>query len=403
MTNSRICAVRCSLLGLFVTALSLRSAAGQSTFRDSAGVRLTPITLRGHTGVLKLSPRPTIDIGGAPGDSSYDLNRVRGAVRLHDGTIVVANNNPQQLRFFDARGRFIRTAGRKGNGPGEFQSLTHLWALRGDTLLVFDAPAQRISLFRSNGDHLSTQILVAPKGRRQPTILGAFADQRLLAGSSDVQTAPPRATPYYFGQHVFIYGLDGQPGQDVGPFTESEHFVQHTVPEHGGTAYWDLAYGRRTSIVARGNEVIVGDGTTFELRSFTRAGRLQEIWRALTAPERLTERERAAYRADALKGLAPSGRAIEEKRLDEMPYPALIPAFKRFFVADDGRIWIQRYTHVGESQERWVVLDGHGQFLDELTMPARFSLWAAGAGYVLGGYHDEDDIEHVQEFTLASG
>src|ERR1019366_8570515 len=118
-------------------------------------------------------------------------------------------------------------------------------------------------------------------------------------------------------------------------------------------------------------------------------------------PERLTDAERNAYRQSELRGVQPSDRAITEKMLDEMPYPKVIPMFKRFLVAEDGRIWIQRYPHVGEPQERWVVLDARGQFLDELTMPPRFSLWSAGAGYALGIYRDDDDVEHVRQYALA--
>jgi hypothetical protein len=401
MIERRSRTVTTLLLSMLLAAVAALSAGAQSASRDSSGVRLTPIVLGGRTGALVIAATPSVDIGGTTGDSSNELNRVRGAVRLRDGTIVVANGNPQQLRFFDLRGRLVRTAGRRGNGPGEFQSPSRLWVLRGDTLLVYDALARRIVLFGSNGAHLATRQVAPPQGRTAPAILGAFQDQSLLAGSSDIVTSPPRATPYYFGQHVFVYGLDGRPGQDIGPFGDGEHFVQHTVPERGGTAYWDLAFGRRTTIAARGNDILVGDGSTFELRSYSRAGALREILRASTTPERLTDAERNAYRQSELRGVQPSDRAITEKMLDEMPYPKVIPMFKRFLVAADGRIWIQRYPHVGEPQERWVVLDARGQFLDELTMPPRFSLWSAGAGYALGIYHDGDDVEHVRQYALA--
>lgn len=376
--------------------------AAQSTARDSSGVRLTPIMLRGGTNALRLASTPAFDIGGQTGDSLYEFNHVRGLVRLHDGTIVVANGNPQQLRFFDSHGRLVRTAGRKGSGPGEFQSPTRLFSLRGDTLVVFDSPGRRIVLFAANGTHLSTHALTPPGDRREPAIIGAFADQRLLAGSSDVQTVPPRPLPYYFGQHAFVYGLDGRAGSDIGPFGEGEHFVQHTVPEFGNIAYWDLAFGRQTTIAARGNDILVGDGSTFELKAYSRAGALIEVLRAATTPERLTDAERSAYRENELKGLAPRERAIAVKMVDEMPYPKLLPSFKRFFVADDGRIWIQRYPHVAESQERWIILDARGRFLDELALPAGFRLWAAGVGYALGVYRDEDDVEHVRQYALAS-
>src|SRR5215213_5330837 len=48
---------------------------------------------------------------------------------------------------FGPDGRFLRTMGRKGSGPGEFQAIRTIQVLPGDSLLVFDGGLNRVSVF----------------------------------------------------------------------------------------------------------------------------------------------------------------------------------------------------------------------------------------------------------------
>jgi hypothetical protein len=54
---------------------------------------------------------PLVDIGVADGDAAYQFGRVAGALRLADGRIVVADEQANHLRYFDAAGRHLRTVG----------------------------------------------------------------------------------------------------------------------------------------------------------------------------------------------------------------------------------------------------------------------------------------------------
>lgn len=44
------------------------------------------------------------------------LHRVAGGFRFADGHIVVANGGTQEVRVYDARGRFLLSGGRRGEG-----------------------------------------------------------------------------------------------------------------------------------------------------------------------------------------------------------------------------------------------------------------------------------------------
>jgi hypothetical protein len=64
-----------------------------SQVRDSIGIRIVENSgevWRAGSG-WQLASAPSISIGRVEGDSNYQLFRVRGALRLDDGVIIVAN------------------------------------------------------------------------------------------------------------------------------------------------------------------------------------------------------------------------------------------------------------------------------------------------------------------------
>ncbi len=104
-----------------------------------------------------LAPEPDVSIGVLEGDPPYQLFRVTGAVRLGDGTIVVTNVGTQELRYFDSTGAFLRSAGGRGKGPGEFSELRQIYR-RGDTVRAVEL--DRYADFDAEGRLLgSTNIL----------------------------------------------------------------------------------------------------------------------------------------------------------------------------------------------------------------------------------------------------
>jgi hypothetical protein len=88
-------------------------------------------------------PDPVVDIGADQNDPAQQLDNVVKVARLSDGHIVVANVTEPPLRWFNASGKMVHSAGRAGEGPGEFPRTGEgqpgpgrVWILGGDSLLV---------------------------------------------------------------------------------------------------------------------------------------------------------------------------------------------------------------------------------------------------------------------------
>jgi hypothetical protein len=69
--------------------------------------------------------------------------------------VFVHESADQQIRLYDAEGRFVRRFGGRGDGPGEFRFVSD-FGLLGDTLWVSDGTARRMTLFSHSGALLGT-------------------------------------------------------------------------------------------------------------------------------------------------------------------------------------------------------------------------------------------------------
>lgn len=68
-------------------------------------------------------------------------------LRLTTGEYIVGPvNSGRGIAVFASSGRFLRTVGRSGGGPGEFKTITRIFKGAGDSTLVYDAGTRRLSV-----------------------------------------------------------------------------------------------------------------------------------------------------------------------------------------------------------------------------------------------------------------
>ena len=100
-----------------------RETPSDFSVRDSAGVsvaeNLHPVSL-----TISLAEKPEFDIG--PREDGPELISPINAVRLTDGRIAAVGWAMTEMHLFDAGGKWLRTVGRRGAGPGEFEALGFL-------------------------------------------------------------------------------------------------------------------------------------------------------------------------------------------------------------------------------------------------------------------------------------
>lgn len=98
-----------------------------------------------------------VSIGELDGDLEYLFGSVRSVAVAADGTVYVVDGQVPDLRAFSPDGRFLRTLGSPGEGPGELKSPDGGLAIPSDgRILVRDPGNARIQVYAQSGEALET-------------------------------------------------------------------------------------------------------------------------------------------------------------------------------------------------------------------------------------------------------
>ncbi len=130
---------------------------------DAANASRVPKGERGHR-VIKFGPTGevlmTLGTSGVPGDGPDHFRSPADVVVADDGSIFVADghyaNGNNRVVKFAKDGRFIKSWGKTGYGPGEFHVLHALAIDSRGRLFVADRENNRIQIFDQEGQHLAT-------------------------------------------------------------------------------------------------------------------------------------------------------------------------------------------------------------------------------------------------------
>jgi hypothetical protein len=388
---------RAALLGLLIAAVS-GCAGGEGgpafTERDSAGVTIVE-NVQGswsESESWRLSAEPVLDIGVLEGEDEYQLFQVGGATLLDDGRIVVANGGTGELRYYDRDGGFLKAAGRKGEGPGEFESMGSP-VLVGDSIFVWDFRLRRMSVLSREGEFGS--------GFRVHAALtvpaGTFSDGSSLftAGFSfrpSEIAAVVRDTALY--GHV---SREGDLLDSIGRFPSIEFYVLGTDQRAAASS---LPFGRRTYAAVHGQTAYLGSSDSYEILRYAADGRLEGIVRVAHEPLPVTQEDIEREKADRMEGADGNWRRTLERMFAEMPIPSTMPAFDGLETDRLGNLWVRETVRPGATDAVWTVFDSEGRIRGTAWTPADLSVAEIGVDYLLGTWRDELDVEHVQLYEL---
>ncbi len=365
----------------------------------------------------RLSAEPLLQIGALGGPPEYQLASAHSPVRLADGTIVVANMATNQIRFFDARGRFIRNVGGGGQGPGEFEQLWQMKKVAGDSIMGLSPPTQT-SIFTPDGRYIRRFTLDLVSGRPNIWWLGRLEDGTLLAHSlsqkglkfegrspeSDGHEGrvirPERPEGYRDSLMLFRFTMEGKMIDSLGDLPSQNVGESQVFAPNGGYAF-------------HRNRFFHGPGDVFEIRVFSvrpyspQQGSTNEpslpvrlervITRTPTRDLTVTAAHQKAYIDEQCSQINWRGGPC---RIVTPVFPARFPAHGRLMTDAGGNLWVQEYLLPGETATRWTVLDTAGRWLGMVDMPERFRPNEIGDDYVLGIWRDEADVQFVRMYHL---
>ncbi len=159
-----------------------------------------------------------VTIGGLSGPGLHVIDRFSGVAVDRRGRFLINGSGPPEISVFDSTGKFLRTVGRRGEGPGEYRSIRHI-AVGPQYIHVFDFRAGRTML-----DHDFAVV-------RTDRFPGAI-DYSVVRSDDEVVFAADVPTPESVGHQLHVlrpsgelvsYGYEG--GVYPSPLTARSYWV----------------------------------------------------------------------------------------------------------------------------------------------------------------------------------
>lgn len=324
----------------------------------------------------RVSAAPSLVIG-AGGGSDHEFFRLVAAARLRDGRIVALVE--ASVRVFDSSGRPLRTIGRAGQGPGEFVRPSHLQIGPSDSLFVFDAGTQRLSVFDTSGALL-----------RDARIQGSYAVTGAVGRFTDGRW--------------FAKGEDQLVSVGTGSMARDTVSFAHLTPEMAWGARLAAVPGAFTSaMTAAGRRGVrqapFSPQVLWHVHGrclYTASGDSPEVTVTRSDGSRvatltLHERPRRPTRADWDAWVEFMGQPVPREQMADfrmlvegIPRMDVLPRVGGLIVDATGLVWLQEYsTPLGEGTNIRVV-DPSGTTVARLEIPEGIRLLDVGRDYIFG-------------------
>lgn len=395
MRSISIPAIACTaallVAGLVVTAspavaASASPLASQTTVVESDGPRDPDLTL---------ADEPLVRIGSIDGDLDYIFGNVTGAVRLDDGSVVVADEQSYNLRRYDSSGQHMWTSGRAGEGPGEYGGLRLLRGCPGAAITVFDWHLDRITQLDQDGE---------------------VTDTRPLAGEGVNPYRPPACTPD--GHLVFTpwpernrtvaagehhrWQMELRLARDGG-HVALRSGIAGTERTRYGNSDGPRTWGRTMVFAVAPTGVWHGSADDYELEQVDWTGGVTRIARWAGPDLTVTREDLDRYRDSRL---ARYDDPAERRRFERQRWPDIrdglperFPAYEALLTLPDGSMWVTTYRSRSPEQELHL-LDADGVWIRRATMPAGSTILDAGPDWVVLGQRGELDVPMVAVYRL---
>lgn len=384
------------------------------TMRDSADITIVenPRAADWH-----MTGRPTVAealrIGAGEGAPEYQFATI-GAVDIGaDGTIYVLDQQAAQVRVFDAGGRYVRTIGSPGDGPGELSpSTAALMVGAGDSVYVADMMKQRIHRFAPDGTEAGG--VAVPLAAGIPVSWGITPDHRFVTQLRVMElTGAPAGAPV----------ARGEPPRDLivmrnarGELVDTLLVLEsgRTFDFSGGIPAMRLFEAEPMWALLSDGRLVYGRNDAYRLHLLDADGSVERI---ITKPfERspVTEADRNALLGilrQSMQGRA--GPQAIEQFLSRVQFADHYPAYARIMGGPQGTIWVQhiRTAEMAEQEGRefdpqeigareWDIFDEEGRLLGVLTLPERFQPLRIVGDEVYGVQRDELDVQHLVKLRV---
>ena len=368
-------------LGITVLTVDVLALAAQTQRSDWKGKVLTEDGVRVVVnpaepiyGQIKLDLGEELRIG-KEGDERTQFYRVRDIAADPRGNIYVLDTRNFRVQVFDPSGKYLRTIGRQGQGPGEFE-MPSILRLGGDSgnIYVLDR-FRRVSLFDAQGIYIrsvsidgATTFFEPASGTGVYALINTGSDEDLTSYHALCLVSGEGKTQKVLAQFPYTIHMERRDGATLSVSTGMELALHFAKLDDASLVY---GYSKNYEFV-----VIDPDGNKL-----------------------------LVIRKD---GPRPEFSAAEKVEFGGFAVPEFRPFYFGLLTDTDGRIYVHRntstkikrnYGPVGTEDKQVDVFSREGRFLFRTALPPNTRLIKGDLIYTY--VVDEDQgLEYVQRFRI---
>jgi len=270
-----------------------------------------------------------------------------------DGRVYLVDGEAQVVFVWDKTGKFLRTIGKPGQGPGEFsfsgrgRPMGYIYVV-GDSVYVFDGIQRKISVFDNQGTFKESLNLNLPRARTQ--MFAVIDPQTFLLAYRR------------FNEDHFMYAvktIDAQ-GKDKKVFkTGKDNTVSFSVSDGRPTNFTVRAYNAAmvVGVHAGDGRIFLGDSSDPKVEMISADGAIKTISPKIVQRD-VTEADKEEF--NLFREQFQRGRPVK------FLFPEKMPFYSKLFPLENNRLLVfneSPYTHKIEG----VVVDFEGKIIGQLT------------------------------------
>lgn len=148
------------IIAILIVAIMILISCGKNESEEGAvvkekdGIKIFKNTSTPVDPNAKLELKKLFTISGENEDSLAAFNQPFSLTADKDGNIYILDMNSMSLKKYDLEGKFLKSIGRRGQGPGELSGPTFV-AILNDTLSIMSQRLRKISRFTLDGEFVN--------------------------------------------------------------------------------------------------------------------------------------------------------------------------------------------------------------------------------------------------------
>ena len=306
---------------------------------------------KGSNSNLKFIFKKQLVIGGEEESEDYIFERLIDFTVDEKGNIYLLDFSACSVFIFDSEGNYLRTVGRKGQGPGEFTYPIAISSINPDTFFVAQSNPNRFSFFNFKGEYLRDFSL---------NFMGSFAKAKMfeegsiLFSKSEFQMGEKKPSMKLSLNLIDFIGENKkslfQTEREMN-FLNTKKFSQKDTP----IIFW--CYDET------GNIYVVDDMFDYRIKVLDQQGKLVKVIQKKFKPLKKTKEEQEQEIQKFDEAMKRTGVDAGFKYEPDKTKPII----SQIFTDDLNRFWVNTLEGASESGMAFDIFDNNGKYLNKIT------------------------------------